>query len=153
MYTLLEKTGSDETMPIKYEEAPDVKKLADEIAQTLDFFNVVPQFVFCVRSMGSESKRTIARIHGLGKIWQEVLNLPSAYVIEVISERYDKLSETEKEKTIIHELLHIPKGFSGGFRPHRGYVDKRTVELLHRELQERRTAKDIDDCVSDSTSK
>jgi predicted metallopeptidase len=74
-------------------------------------------------------------------------------VIEVISERYDKLSETEKEKTIIHELLHIPKGFSGGFRPHRGYVDKRTVELLHRELQERRTAKDIDDCVSDSISK
>jgi hypothetical protein len=27
------------------------------------------------------------------------------------------------------------------------------VELLHRKLQERRTAKDIDDCVSDSISK
>jgi len=140
-------------MPIKYEEALDVKRLADEIAQTLDFFHVVPQFVFCVRSTGSESKRTIARIHGLGKIWQEVLNLPSAYVIEVISERYDKLCETEKEKTIIHELLHIPKGFSGGFRPHRGYVDRRTVELLHRKLQEQRKAKDIDDYVSDSVSK
>jgi predicted metallopeptidase len=131
------------TMPIKYEEAPEVKRLADEIAQSLDFFHVVPQFVFCVRSTGSESKRTIARIHGLGKIWQEVLNLPSAYVIEVISERYDKLSETEKEKTIIHELLHIPKGFTGGFRPHRGYVDRRTVELLHKKLQEQRKAKDI----------
>ena len=153
MYTLLEKTRSDKTMPIKYEEALDVKRLADEIAQTLDFFHVVPQFVFCVRSMGSESKRTIARIHGLGKIWQEVLSLPSAYVIEVISERYDKLSETEKEKTIIHELLHIPKGFSGGFRPHRGYVDRRTVELLHKKLQEQRKAKDIDDYVSDSVSK
>ena len=153
MYTLLEKTQSDKTMPIKYEEASDVKRLADEIAQTLDFFHVVPQFVFCVRSTGSKSKRTIARIHGLGKIWQEVLSLPSAYVIEVISERYDKLSETEKEKTIIHELLHIPKGFSGGFRPHRGYVDRRTVELLHRKLQEQRKAKDIEDYVSDSISK
>jgi len=153
MYTLLEKTRSDKTMPIKYEEALDVKRLADEIAQTLDFFHVVPQFVFCVRSTGSKSKRTIARIHGLGKIWQEVLSLPSAYVIEVISERYDKLSETEKEKTIIHELLHIPKGFSGGFRPHRGYVDRRTVELLHKKLQEQRKAKDIDDYVSDSVSK
>jgi predicted metallopeptidase len=153
MYTLLEKTQSDKTMPIKYEEALDVKRLADEIAQTLDFFHVVPQFVFCVRSTGSESKRTIARIHGLGKIWQEVLSLPSAYVIEVISERYDKLSETEKEKTIIHELLHIPKGFSGGFRPHRGYVDRRTVELLHKKLQEQRKAKDIDDYVSDSINK
>ena len=140
-------------MPIKYGEALDVKRLADEIAQTLDFFHVVPQFVFCVRSTGSESKRTIARIHGLGKIWQEVLSLPSAYVIEVISERYDKLSETEKEKTIIHELLHIPKGFSGGFRPHRGYVDRRTVELLHKKLQEQRKAKDIDDYVSDSINK
>jgi predicted metallopeptidase len=140
-------------MPIKYEEASDVKRLADEIAQTLDFFHIVPQFVFCVRSTGSESKRTIARIHGLGKIWQEVLNLPPAYVIEVISERYDKLSETEKEKTIIHELLHIPKGFSGGFRPHRGYVDRKTVELLHKKLQEQRKSKDIVDYVSDSTSK
>ena len=140
-------------MPIKYGEASDVKKSADEIAQTLDFFHIVPQFVFCVRSTGSESKRTIARIHGLGKIWQEVLNLPPAYVIEVISERYDKLCETEKEKTIIHELLHIPKGFSGGFRPHRGYVDRKTVELLHKKLQEQRKSKDIVDYVSDSTSK
>jgi len=140
-------------MPIKYEEASDVKRLADEIAQTLDFFNVVPQFVFCIRSAGSESKRTIARIHGLGKIWQEVLSLPSAYVIEVISERYDKLSETDKEKTIIHELLHIPKGFSGGFRPHRGYVDRRTVEFLHKKLQEQRKTKDIEDYTSDSVSK
>jgi predicted metallopeptidase len=140
-------------MPIKYEEASDVKKSADEIAQTLDFFHVVPQFVFCVRSMGSESKCTIARIHGLGRIWQEVLNLPSAYVIEVISERYDKLSETEKEKTLIHELLHIPKGFTGGFRPHRGYVDKKTVDLLHRKLQEQRKAKDMEDNMFDPVGK
>jgi predicted metallopeptidase len=147
------KTESDRTMPIKYEEASEVKRLADEIAQFLDFFHVVPQFVFCVRSTGSESKRTIARIHGLSKIWQEVLNLPSAYVIEVISERYDKLSETEKEKTIIHELLHIPKGFSGGFRPHRGYIDRRTVELLHKKLQQQRRAKDVEDYVSGSVSK
>jgi predicted metallopeptidase len=128
-------------MPVKYEEAPDVKRLADEIAQALDFFHVVPQFVFCVRSKGSESKRTIARIHGLTRIWQEVLNLPSAYVIEVISERYDRLRETDKEKTVIHELLHIPKGFSGGFRPHRGYIDRETVEFLHKKLKEQRKAK------------
>jgi predicted metallopeptidase len=128
-------------MPIKYVEAPEAKKMVDEITEALDFFHVVPQFVFCVRSKGSKSKRTIARIHGLGKIWQEVLNLPSAYVIELISERYDKLSEAEKEKTLIHELLHIPQGFSGGFRPHKGYIDRQTVEFLHRRLQEQRRAK------------
>jgi len=126
---------------LEYVEAPDVKRLVDEIADSLDFFHIVPQFVFCFRSKGSESKRTIARIHGLGKIWQEALSLPPAYVIEVISERYDKLSEMEREKTLIHELLHIPKGFTGGFRPHRGYIDQKTIERLHRALQERRRDK------------
>lgn len=128
-------------MPIRYYEASDIKKCVDEIATNLDFFHVVPQFVFCIRSKGSKSKRTIARIHGLGKIWQEVLNLPPSYIIEVISERFDRLSEEDKEKTLIHELLHIPQGFSGGFRPHKGYVDKKTVEHLYRELQRNRSQK------------
>jgi predicted metallopeptidase len=122
-------------MPIKYCEASDVKKRVDEIATALDFFHVVPQFVFCVRSKGSESTRIIARIHGLSRIWQEALNRPPSYVIEVISERYDRLPEEEKEKTLIHELLHIPYGFSGGFRPHKGYIDRKTVEELYRKLQ------------------
>ena len=125
-------------MPIKYSEASDVKKLADEIIERLGLFHVVPQFVFCFRSTGSTSRRTIARIHGLGKIWQEALNLPPSYTIEVIHERYDKLSQTGKEKTIIHELLHVPRGFAGGFRPHKGYIDERTVDNLHRKLLEHR---------------
>lgn len=128
-------------MPIEYFEAPDVKRLADEIADSLDMFHVVPQFVYCVRSTGSTSKRTIARIHGFSRVWQEVLNLPSSYVIEVISERYDKLIEEDKERTIIHELLHVPKGFTGGFRPHRGYINHEIVENLHRAFKEQRTRK------------
>jgi len=130
-------------MPIKYFEALDVKKLVDEIVGNLNFFHVVPQFVLCVRSKGSKSANTIARIHGLGKIWQETLNLPPAYIIEVLSERYDKLSGEEKEKTLIHELLHIPHGFSGGFRPHKGYVSHKIVEQLYRELQKNRIRKKI----------
>jgi predicted metallopeptidase len=125
-------------MPIEYVEAPDVKKLADEIVDRLGFFHVVPQFLFCFRSMGSSSQRTIARIHGLGRIWQEALNLPPSYTIEVISEHFDKLSQREKEKTIIHELLHVPKAFAGGFRPHKGYVNDQIVERLHRKLEEQR---------------
>lgn len=125
-------------MPIRYTEAADVKKLADEIIDRLGLFHVVPQFVFCFRSTGSTSKRTIARIHGLGKIWQEALNLPPSYTIEVISERYDRLSQTGKEKTVIHELLHVPRGFAGGFRPHKGYIDERIVDDLYRKLQEHR---------------
>lgn len=125
-------------LPITYSEAPDVKKLADEIAETLEFFHVVPQFVFCLRSKGSASRRTIARIHGLGKIWQETLNRPPSYVIEVISERYDRLNQEEKEKTVIHELLHIPAAFAGGFRPHKGYINDEVIDQLHNAFRKQR---------------
>ncbi len=128
-------------MPIKYHEAPDIKKKVDAIAADLDFFHIVPQFVFCVRSKGSKAQRTIARIHGLGKIWQSVLNLPPSYTIEVVSEIYDKMSKEDKEKTLIHELLHIPGGFSGGFRPHKGYIESKKVEQLYRKLQQKRASK------------
>ncbi len=128
-------------MPIRYFEAPDIKKHVDEIAANLDFIHIVPQFVLCARSTGSKSRRTVARIHGLGKIWQKIHNFPPSYIIEVISEHYDKLTEEEKEKTLIHELLHIPAGFSGGFRPHKGYVNRKIVDQLYRKLQEKRAAK------------
>ena len=128
-------------MSLKYFPAPEIKKQVDEIASNLDFFHIVPQFVFCVRSKGSKAKRIIARIHGLSKIWQEVLNIPTAYTIEIISENYDRMPQEDKEKTLIHELLHIPGGFSGGFRPHKGYVERKTVELLYEKLQQARASK------------
>ena len=125
-------------LTIKYTEAPDVKALLDEIMDCLDLFHIVPQFVYCYRSTGSASEHTIARIHGLGRIWQEALRRPPTYVIEVLSERYDELNQTDKERTLIHELLHIPKGFSGGFRPHKGYISKKRVDELHQQLLRRR---------------
>ncbi|MCW4016499.1 MAG: putative metallopeptidase [Candidatus Bathyarchaeota archaeon] len=127
-------------MPLKYIEAPDVKLLADEIIERLDFSHVVSESVYCYRSVGSKSRRIIARIHGFGKIWQLALNLPSAYVIEVLSERYDKLSQEDKEKTVIHELMHIPRGFKGGFRPHKGYVSRQQVEKMYKEYKKRKRA-------------
>ena len=98
-------------MPIKYFDAPEIKKQVDQLAAECEFYHVVPQFVFCVRSKGSKARRTIARIHGLGKIWQGVLNLPPSYTIEVISEIFDRMTPEDKERTLIHELMHIPGGF------------------------------------------
>jgi predicted metallopeptidase len=112
-------------MPIKYYPAPEIKNQVDQLAQECEFFHGVPQYVYCIRSRGSKARRTIARIHGLGKVWQGVFNMPAAYTIEVVSEIYDKMSDEEKEKTLIHELMHIPGGFSGGFRPHKGYVERK----------------------------
>jgi predicted metallopeptidase len=112
--------------------------LVDEIIDRLDLFYVVPHSVHCYRSKGSKSKRIIARIHGFERIWQEALRLPPAYIIEVLSERYDRLSQEDKEKTLIHELLHIPKGFKGGFRPHKGYISRKRVDSLYKEYTKRK---------------
>ena len=130
-------------MPIKYYDAPEIKKQVDQLAEECEFFHVVPQFVYCVRSRGSKAKRTIARIHGLAKLWQGVLNMPPAYTIEVISEIYDKMCDEDKEKTLIHELMHIPGGFSGGFRPHKGYVERKMVDEVYAKLKKARAAKEI----------
>lgn len=130
--------GNEIGMPIKYYDAPEIKKQVDKLAQECEFYHVVPQYVYCVRSKGSKAKRTIARIHGLGKIWQDVLNRPAAYTIEVISEIFDSMPEEQKEKTLIHELMHIPGGFSGGFRPHKGYVERKNVEEVYDNLKKKR---------------
>jgi len=45
---------------------------------------------------------------GWAKIWQGVLNLPPSYTIEVISEIFDRMPPEDKERTLIHELMHIP---------------------------------------------
>ena len=124
-------------MPIRYFEAYDVKELVELIVSKLDFTHVDLGGIYCFRSTGSKSRRTVARIYSLGKLWQRALNKRSAYLIEVISERYDRLSREEKEKVIIHELLHIPRGFAGGFRPHKGHITKRKIESLHLRLTTR----------------
>jgi predicted metallopeptidase len=117
---------------IEYERAPDIDKKAGEIVDKLGMKHVDLSRVWFMRSSGSESRYTLARIHVLPRIMQKALGIPAQYVIEVITEKFDRLSEEDKTKTIIHELMHIPESFGGGFRHHRPYVNKRTVETMYR---------------------
>jgi predicted metallopeptidase len=119
---------------IKYEDAPDIRENLQKIAQSLQLNHVKLDDVHCFRSRGSSSRGTIARCYALGKLWQQALNTKAHYAIEVLSERYDKLSDEEKTKVLIHELLHIPKSFGGGFR-HHDYACRRNVEKLYQQLQ------------------
>jgi predicted metallopeptidase len=121
-------------MKIQYFEAHDVKEIVERIISELGFNHIELSGIYCYRSVGSKSRRTVARIHSLEKLWQRALNAPPSYLIEVISERYDKLNREEKEKVMIHELLHIPQGFSGGFRPHRRHITKRKIDRLHQQF-------------------
>ncbi|MCX8179414.1 MAG: putative metallopeptidase [Candidatus Aenigmarchaeota archaeon] len=121
---------------MKYEKAPDVEERLKKIVKKLNQTHVDVTRVVCIRSYGSKSK-AIARIWGLPKIFQIALDCSSYYVIEVIAKKYDKLSEEEKDKILIHELLHIPKKFSGSLLPHKYFnkkIDKKTVEELYKIL-------------------
>jgi len=82
--------------------------------------------------------RALARIYALPSVWRFVLGLQPMYVIEVIEKNFDPLPPDEKVKVLIHELLHIPKSFSGGLRPHGRYVNSYIVEKLYREYVKRR---------------
>jgi len=121
-------------MPIKYAEAPDVKRMVERVVTQLSFHHIDLNGIYCYRSTSSKSKRTVARIHNLSKLWQRALGRPASYLIEVISESFDKLSQEEKEKVVIHELLHVPEGFGGGFRPHKGYITRKKIDALHEKL-------------------
>jgi len=122
---------------IEYFPAPDIKERVDHIIDILRFEHVNLENLHCVRSRGSQAKRTIARIHGRSRIWQAV-GLEPSYVIEIIAERFDNLTYDDQDRTLIHELLHIPHGFKGGFRHHRNYVNAETVETWYRRYQQKK---------------
>ena len=116
-------------MTIKYYKAPDIQNLVSEISKRLSIKHDLSRVV-CIKSIGSKSKRTLARCHTISKAVQIGLGIQTHYIIEIISENFDKLSHEDRIKTLIHELMHIPKAFGGGFKGH-GYVNRRTVEKMY----------------------
>ncbi|MBI5620254.1 metallopeptidase [Candidatus Gottesmanbacteria bacterium] len=112
--------------------APDVTNIMHQILKRTPFEYVKGDQITCMRSTGATS-RAYARIWSFPKIWQKALSHEPHYIIEVLAHHFDKLAEDDKIRTIIHELMHIPKNFSGALVPHHGRyhrIDKRTVEKL-----------------------
>lgn len=101
-----------------FKKAADIKRGLSEIVKMAEFDHINIDQVVGVRSFGSKS-RARARIWAFPTIWQEALGLKPHYVIEVLAEKFDYLSENDQKQILIHELLHIPKTFSGALRPHR----------------------------------
>src|SRR5579872_7112936 len=105
------------------------------IVAALGFGHVDPARIFCVRGYGSTSEAW-ARIWGLPALWQQVLGIGPAYVVEIIEPEFGRLPEAEQDRILIHELLHIPRTFSGAIRPHRTptfRINRRTVERFYQQ--------------------
>jgi len=117
--------------------APDIEKLMYAVLRKNLFPYVNGKRIICMRSTKATS-RARARIWSFPHIWQLALDKPAHYIIEVLSQHFDHLSTDDKTRVIIHELMHIPKNFSGSLVPHRGIhkrIDTRTVEKVFREFQ------------------
>lgn len=102
---------------VEWIKAPDVKKRVVFIVKSLSMHWVDLKNLYCFRSRNTNT-RAYARIWGLGRIWQSALKTDPSYCIEVISEKFDKLNDKQKDEILIHELVHIPKNFSGALLPH-----------------------------------
>ena len=94
-----------------------IKKELSGIVDKLAFEHIKKDNIFCMRAFNSRT-RAYARTWAFPRIFQLALDMEPVYVIEIISRHFDKLSGQEQTKVLIHELMHIPKTFSGNLRPH-----------------------------------
>lgn len=123
-----------------YASDPELESLVRDVVYTLrDFFPHVDMDRVKVVVCRNCRSRALARIHYLPTVWRFVLGLRPMYIIEVIERNFNSLTYEEKVKVVIHELLHIPKGFSGGLRPHGRYFDSYVVERLFEEYIRRKS--------------
>ncbi len=123
---------------ITYALAGDVQERFEDIVRTLDLRYIDPEKVVCIRSFGSSARRVIARCHGMSKALQVAMQVKAFYALEFISERFDRLSADDQANVIIHEMMHIPKSFGGGFRFHDHVTTKNVVAMLERYRAARR---------------
>jgi len=119
---------------IQYGLAEDIDLRVKEIIRKLKMTHIDETRVICLRSKGSGSRRVIARCLGLPRIMQVALNQKPHYVIEILSERFDRLSREDQIKVLIHEILHVPHCFGGGFRSHKPYVTRGKVQKMYCEF-------------------
>src|SRR3989344_6282585 len=111
--------------------APDISRRITHLVRELDFSHVDPRRAICFRSRGSSSSAR-ARIWSLPTIWQQALAVPAYYCLEVLAEKFDRLSPDDQERVLIHELVPIPKTFSGALVPHRSrFAGRRTFRHYH----------------------
>lgn len=127
---------------MEVEKAEDIQQRIDEIIDTLQLGHIINARIICMRSRGA-SARAYARIWSLPSIWQKALEINPFYVIEVLSEKFDKLDEKNQTRVLIHELMHIPKKFSGGLVPHnnRGRkINHQNVDILYADYLKRKNS-------------
>ena len=125
-----------------YEYSESLQVLAEDIVERI-FPYVRKDRIKCFRSYGSSTKHTIARCHALGKLMQKAMDVDAFYALEFLGEKFNNLSTEEKVKVVIHELMHIPENFGGGFKHHDIVTDENVEKCYTKYLECRRYGKKI----------
>jgi len=129
------KKGQRSTKSVDWVTAPDIAKRSLGLITDLKMDWILFERLFFYRSKDSKA-RAYARTWGLPSLWQRALGVEPGYIIEVLSEHFDKLDKRNQDKVILHELTHIPHNFSGALVPHtrrrKGSFHKKLDELVER---------------------
>jgi len=124
-------------MRLEFSKAPTElnELLHDIITTTPEFSHIDPDRIHLIFS--NSQSRALAYCHEMSSRIQFALDLPSNYVIEIITNNWKKLPAEDRAKVLIHELYHIPRTFSGYLRQHNrrngftAYSRKLENNLLH----------------------
>ncbi|BEP17122.1 hypothetical protein PYJP_04740 [Pyrofollis japonicus] len=88
--------------------------------------------IYIAWSRGSKTT-ALARIWGLPSPFIKLGICEPTYIIELVSEKFPRLSCEEIVETLVHELLHIPRTFSGGLRAHGEWSKRRNIKRMIKE--------------------
>ncbi|MBU1127167.1 MAG: putative metallopeptidase [Patescibacteria group bacterium] len=124
---------------MKWNQDSILQKRVNQLIEKLEFGYINSKRVVVFKSAGSKA-RAYARIWGFPRIWQQALDLKPHYCLEVISEKFDRLTFDDQNRVLIHELLHIPKNFSGALLSHKGVkrrIDSKAVEKLYKQVRKK----------------
>ena len=125
---------------LKFTKSPEIKRRINFLRKSLGLEWIKLSRVFTYSSTGSKT-RAYARTWGLPRLWQRSLDVEPSYIIEVISEHFERLSEHDQDRVLLHELTHIPRNFSGALLPHTKKRHGSFKEKLERLYEDYRTSR------------
>ena len=119
---------------LRFHPSPELREVVARLAAILGLDYIDASRVYIVFSTGSRST-AYARIWGVPRPFIEVGVCRPSYVIEIVSENILSLRSCEDiVGVIVHELLHIPRSFSGGLRSHGSWARRSNIRRLVSEV-------------------
>ncbi|NPA97366.1 MAG: metallopeptidase [Crenarchaeota archaeon] len=100
---------------------PTLTRVVRRIVRELGLTYIDTRRVAVVRNLDSRSS-AYARIYCVPRPISIAFGIGPLYAIEIIDRNFRSLDCESKISVLVHELLHIPKSFSGGLVPHRSSI-------------------------------